>query len=990
MDKKQILRIITPGLRTKLSFITILLVSVILVVTSVVTYRQQKNALQEKLELEIKNPLVYLNGIVLELENINRSLVLIEEFKIRVEEKKSELKKFKRTVVSKEVGFLGTLKDLGQSIGLAVKRGNVYTSVDTYYSRYLSDKEISIFESKIKNELQGEAGKPIDDINYQRIQKIAKAAALEKIKSEKYKFRVREISDLKESINAYISDTSIDEISKSKLNLERDQLNKEFIQISKNIITSDAKALNFESNLNKALLNIFKGNYKEKIDSIGLLPDKIRIFVYDKHGKESLDTASLFPLAPETSKKLLLREEYKQILTDLFSKKQIETQFNSNSKSIDVVGRQFEVLTKPVFKNPDSAERAITLLGFLQKEKDFYNQYFIEDTKIAKEIKTLSTEIRIRLRELRKTGKTKPGSDKVFRELTEKYRSLISKREAKFKELLPNQNVIAENKIKWKEQGLQFKKNFDDLNAKLSEWKLKAKSNQKENEKIYSIEEIDYKIQTLESQLEEMRDNIALHESSKDDWTKFIHEMSNDSVLYLRDASLHDFSFIPYKTGNSNINKYYKSGDERKRIQTKYTHFRNWVLSANSETELPKLRGTEIYNDSGILVHSRSEVEEAMWELDGKPLLESIEGKRGLIFEILEKDIIGFNIVILDRTDGIRQIKKNREETMRYVAIIGLFAILLSFIFSHLFVRRIKVISKNAEQIEKGNLNVTFPKAGYDEIGILTDSLNDMVSGLKERDEMRGELIAAEEIQKRLLPEKLPTSLSDKIEIAAFYKAMTGVGGDYYDFIELNDGKLVFCIGDVSNHGVGPAIVMALFRSQIRSIFRRGERNLKKVLLEANASLYEETPDHIFITFFLALFDPVNSQVEYVSAGHIKPLYFDASKNKIHELPAGGLPLGMDENSFFETTIERRAIIMDSSDVFFQYTDGLDEARSPSGDFFTREQVSKILLDNSQTSVNEIVNSFVKDLEKHTTFNLSQSGMSALSDDIAMIAIKKL
>jgi serine phosphatase RsbU (regulator of sigma subunit) len=378
-----------------------------------------------------------------------------------------------------------------------------------------------------------------------------------------------------------------------------------------------------------------------------------------------------------------------------------------------------------------------------------------------------------------------------------------------------------------------------------------------------------------------------------------------------------------------------------------------------------------------------------MWTLDSTPLIQSKNESRGLLYEILEKDLLGYNLIIIDRTEGLRQIKKNREETIRYVAIVCLIAVVLSYLLAWLFVRKLKLISKKAEEIEKGNLAVIFPPAGYDEVGILSDSLNDMVIGLKEREEMRGELAAAEEIQKRLLPEKLPTSLVSKIEIAAFYKAMVGVGGDYYDFIELSDGKLAFCIGDVSNHGVGPAIIMALFRAQIRSILRRGERNLKKILLEVNANLYEETPDHIFITFFIGIFDPVTSQIEYVSAGHVKPLFYDASKNKIHELPAGGLPLGMDENSFFETTIERRGIILDPGDIFFQYTDGLDEARSKDGGFFGKQRISQLILSNGSKSATELIAELVKEAELHTNENLSKSGVSTLHDDMAMIVIRK-
>lgn len=139
----------------------------------------------------------------------------------------------------------------------------------------------------------------------------------------------------------------------------------------------------------------------------------------------------------------------------------------------------------------------------------------------------------------------------------------------------------------------------------------------------------------------------------------------------------------------------------------------------------------------------------------------------------------------------------------------------------------------------------------------------------------------------------------------------------------------------------------------------------------------------------MAIFDSNTSKLEYISAGHVKPLFYDASDRKIKELPAGGLPIGMDENSFFETTIERRVLTLDSGDVFFEYTDGLDEARNPNGEMYTREKLARLLHANGEKRPEELIKTVVSDVEAHTQQDLGKAGLSQLSDDIAMIAIRK-
>ncbi|PJZ68027.1 guanylate cyclase [Leptospira perolatii] len=987
MIKNKFLYKISPGIRTKLSFFTAILVVAILALTSVIYYGQQKKALEEKIDSELRAPLEYINTVVLDLEKLSRSLILIEEFKIRIKEKQAQLSKFKRKVTQKETGFFGTLKSIGASLGLKVKYDYKVRAVDTYYTRYLSPKEIQDFESKVKNELRKENGAPIEQLTYSKLTTIAKKTAEARLAAESFKIRLGEIDEESKAAAEELSSKDLDPKRTKELETLKGNLEKERKLSEKSLQDSERKVLAGEANMVRSLQNFFKGSYKDRISSLGLLPDKIRILAFNRTGKQTLDTGLLFPQSSSTGKKLFGFSEFEKNKDELFQRDKllISLQEKTDAENYEIAGRQYEVVSRSVFRNLNTAERAKILTKEIQN--DDWEDFLSRDREVSKEISNLTEKLKVKLDELKKTGKLKPSADPEFRGLYSEYKRILKKRETFLYELSPYISLKKENANQWKKEKDELEEKLKNLSAELSQLQKQLKgSKPKENSEL-SAEEIQEKIRALEFQSEEIRDSLQSMILTKDDWTQYDENKSEDAFFGLREAALDDFAFLPYKTDSSSIKRYWKSPEERKQIRAKWKILRDWIMAGESETEIPKQTKNAALN-AGILVRSRSEVEELMWNLDSTPFVIDHEQEKGLVFDLLNKDHLGYNLIILDRTDGLREIKRNREELLQYTAVIGTFAILLAYGLAWVVVRRIKAIIKKSEEVGEGNLKVEFPLSGYDEIGVLSESLNNMVTGLREREELRGELIAAEEIQKRLLPDKFPTNLNGRVEFGAFYKAMAGVGGDYYDFIELEKGKVALCIGDVSNHGVGPAIVMALFRSQVRSILRKGERDLKKVLLELNGYLYEDTPDHMFITFFLGIFDSNTSRFDFISAGHVKPLLFDSSERKLMELPAGGSPIGMDDNDFFATTIQAKTVKLESGDFFFQYTDGLDEARSPDGGLYGKERLHKIVGKSLGKSPQDLISAIVTDVESFTNKEIGKPGLSDLTDDIAMIAIR--
>jgi serine phosphatase RsbU (regulator of sigma subunit)/anti-sigma regulatory factor (Ser/Thr protein kinase) len=198
----------------------------------------------------------------------------------------------------------------------------------------------------------------------------------------------------------------------------------------------------------------------------------------------------------------------------------------------------------------------------------------------------------------------------------------------------------------------------------------------------------------------------------------------------------------------------------------------------------------------------------------------------------------------------------------------------------------------------------------------------------RERDEQ--EMRIAHQIQLALLPKDLPQVRGWRI--TPLYQPARAVGGDFYDFIDLPDGKLGILIGDVSSKGVPAALVMATTRSILRGAARRQVRP-SLVLQRANEILAQEMPRGMFVTCLYVVIDTLTGEVALANAGHDLPIHrsIDASGQTIGtELLARGMPLGLMPNMQYE---EAQAVLC-PGDTLVMYSDGLVEAHNPAGEMF--------------------------------------------------------
>lgn len=264
---------------------------------------------------------------------------------------------------------------------------------------------------------------------------------------------------------------------------------------------------------------------------------------------------------------------------------------------------------------------------------------------------------------------------------------------------------------------------------------------------------------------------------------------------------------------------------------------------------------------------------------------------------------------------------------------------------------------------------------------IFITNLNKERETTKERDEYfdelqrkKYELEIAHEIQESFLPNEMPHL--DGYDIYAVNIPAKEVGGDFYDFIPINEGKMGVTIADVSGKSVPAALFMAVSRTILRAK-AMGNSNAVEVIRDANKLLSEDSNTGMFVTLFYAILDLKNKTMEYVNAGHNPPVMFIRETGLMDCLKAKGIALGAIDT----IELEEKTISLESGDVIVFYTDGVTEAQNNNGDFFGEKRLYKLIKSNFDLTAEEMVN---KIKESVISFSENQSQF----DDITLMVIK--
>lgn len=206
-----------------------------------------------------------------------------------------------------------------------------------------------------------------------------------------------------------------------------------------------------------------------------------------------------------------------------------------------------------------------------------------------------------------------------------------------------------------------------------------------------------------------------------------------EAIGSLRNSALEDQVLLRFRPDGSDYTRSVQTDEGKESFENRWKALREWIYSGQSETPTPKLKA--LFPD-GIIGNSRTEAEQILWKLDSTPLL--AEAGDDLPTVVLSANFAGITRTIVDRTEGLKSIRSNRDRAVLSALGICAFSIFLAIFISGFVVQKIKRLIRNAEQVGKGDLNVEFEQGGTDEFGNLSVALNQMVTGLREREKIKG------------------------------------------------------------------------------------------------------------------------------------------------------------------------------------------------------------------------------------------------------------
>lgn len=242
------------------------------------------------------------------------------------------------------------------------------------------------------------------------------------------------------------------------------------------------------------------------------------------------------------------------------------------------------------------------------------------------------------------------------------------------------------------------------------------------------------------------------------------------------------------------------------------------------------------------------------------------------------------------------------------------------------------------------------------------------------RERMEHELELATEIQQRFQPAGPPVVEGYEFQGISF--ACYEIGGDYYDFIERGDGKILVALGDVSGKGTGAALLMSSLHAAIHAQIA-AKISLDETVVAVNEYLAENTPANRFVTLFIAELDPATGELRFINAGHNPPLLARAN-GTVEQLESGGLPLGIMPFSEYEAG----TVSLGKGDALIIYSDGVSEANNLAEEEFGMERLSAVIMANVTASASGIRDKVESALSEFT-------GTAPANDDITLVIVKR-
>ena len=332
------------------------------------------------------------------------------------------------------------------------------------------------------------------------------------------------------------------------------------------------------------------------------------------------------------------------------------------------------------------------------------------------------------------------------------------------------------------------------------------------------------------------------------------------------------------------------------------------------------------------------------------------------------------------------------QTAMMELATIALFTLVLgcglSALLIGIFVRPIQALSDSVRAIGEGTMVADIGTSGNEEIDEIARAFNEVTakfrsaqSHLMEQERMQQEMQMAQEIQQMLLPRKVPEL--DGFELGSLYRAAKEVGGDYYDFLTVDERTVGVVVADVSGKGVPGSLVMTMIRTALR-MEARGNRSASDVMAKMNSFVTEDMKKGMFVTMFYVVLDSTNRAVTYASAGHNPMILYRGESDATYFLKPKGIPVGIDvpDGELFRKTISVEKLTLRQDDMLVIYTDGITEAMNAEREQFGEARLLAAIKKYGHGTAQEFADALNQEIHEFT-------GAEPQNDDITLVAIKE-
>ncbi len=334
------------------------------------------------------------------------------------------------------------------------------------------------------------------------------------------------------------------------------------------------------------------------------------------------------------------------------------------------------------------------------------------------------------------------------------------------------------------------------------------------------------------------------------------------------------------------------------------------------------------------------------------------------------------------------RLENAKDKILQFTVLLLVMGIVGIYLLSNYFVKPIVAITRRVRRFSSGDLESELPLEGAAEFFEISSALNEMMTRLRrdresaiERERMAKEIEVASQIQKTLLPVRLPHLPG--LEVDAFYRAASMIGGDLYDVFDIGSSRCCLVVADVSGKGVPASLVMSMLRTVIR-IFAKDSNSARDTILSVNEYLSGNMPRGMFVTVLMAIFDSSTRKLDFVSAGHNPLLLYKSATRKVVKLNPSGMPLGvpvtLEED--FGDALESFDLQLDEGDLFFIYTDGITEAVDREGNQFGMERMIDFLQSCQASDKKTEIKALSKEIINQVD---SFSGFAQQRDDITFV-----